>query len=148
MNRTAKIVLITSGALILGVCALGGIGAAVSGGVHGQARSSAPVTTGAQHVASPAVTAASPPPPAVTVAAAPVALSVGDGTWTIGEDAPAGTYKATGAPKECYWAIYTSGQNQSFDALIDNHLGGGNLRVTLKAGQDFETKRCGTWVKQ
>lgn len=146
MNRTAKVILITSGALVLGVCALGGIGAAVSGGVHGQARASTPVAPGVQHAAP--STAASPAPPPVTVAAAPVVPSVGEGSWTVGEDLPAGIYKVTGAPKECYWAIYTSGQNQSFDALIDNHLGGGNLRVTLKAGQDFETKRCGTWVKQ
>lgn len=79
--------------------------------------------------------------------AKPAAPTITDGTWTVGEDFPPGTYKATGAGEHCYWAIYTSGHNQSFDSIIDNHLGGGNLRVTLKAGQDFETKRCGTWAK-
>jgi hypothetical protein len=84
---------------------------------------------------------------AAATPAAPKVPTISDGTYTVGEDFPAGTYKTVGAGDKCYWAIFTSGQNQSFDALIDNHLGGGNLRVTLKAGQDFETKRCGTWTK-
>lgn len=77
---------------------------------------------------------------------APAAPSISDGTWTVGEDVPAGTYKVTGAGSTCYWSITKSGSNGA--DIIDNHLGGGNLRVTLKAGQDFETARCGTWVKQ
>lgn len=95
--------------------------------------------------------AASPPAPSPveTYSPTPVAVQVptiDDGTWTIGEDYPAGTYKTTGSDQLCYWAIYKSGQNQSFDSIITNHNGGGNLRVTLKAGQDFETERCGTWT--
>lgn len=86
-------------------------------------------------------------PQPTAAAAAKAAPNIEDGTWTVGEDFPAGTYKTTGAGDTCYWAIYKSGQNQSFDSMVDNHLGGGNLRVSLKAGQDFETKRCGTWAK-
>lgn len=85
----------------------------------------------------------SPTPPAAP--ATPAVPQIQDGTWTVGEDIPAGTYKVTGAPSNCYWGIYKSGTNQ--DQIINNHIGGGNLRVTLKVGQDFETKRCGTWVK-
>ncbi len=80
-----------------------------------------------------------------TTAAKPAAPTITDGTWTVGEDFPAGTYKTTGSGSTCYWAIYKSGTNGS--DIIDNHIGGGNLRVTLKAGQDFETARCGTWAK-
>jgi hypothetical protein len=80
-----------------------------------------------------------------TAAAKPAAPTISDGTWTVGEDFPAGTYKTIGAGSSCYWAIYKSGTNGS--DIIDNHIGGGNLRVTLKAGQDFETARCGTWAK-
>lgn len=86
-------------------------------------------------------------PAAVTAApATPAVPSITDGTWTVGEDIPAGTYKVTGAGSTCYWKIAKSGTNGS--DIIDNHIGGGNLRVVLKAGQDFETARCGTWVKQ
>lgn len=77
---------------------------------------------------------------------APAAPTIKDGTWTVGEDMPAGTYKVIGAGERCYWSITASGSNGS--DIVDNHLGGGNLHVTLKAGQDFESKRCGTWVKQ
>lgn len=77
--------------------------------------------------------------------AAPAVPTITDGTWTVGEDFPAGSYRTTGSGPDCYWSIYKSGTNQS--DIIDNHIGAGNLRVTLKAGQDFETERCGTWTK-
>jgi hypothetical protein len=85
------------------------------------------------------------PPPAPTTKAVPAVPTITDGTWTVGEDFPAGTYKTVGAGSTCYWAITKSGTNGS--DIVDNHIGGGNLRVTLKAGQDFETDRCGTWAK-
>jgi hypothetical protein len=79
-----------------------------------------------------------PPPPPPTIV---------DGTWTVGEDFPVGNYQTIGAASNCYWAIYKSGTNQDLGSIVNNHFGGGNLRVTLKRGQDFETKRCGTWKK-
>ncbi|WP_433049878.1 hypothetical protein [Dactylosporangium sp. CS-033363] len=98
-------------------------------------------------VAAPTTAAAttSPPAPPTTAAAPPPAATIEDGTWTVGEDVPAGTYKVTGAGSNCYWAILKSGTNGR--DIVDNHLGGGNLRVTIKAGQDFETHRCGMWIK-
>lgn len=82
---------------------------------------------------------------AIPAAPAKPANSIDDGTWTVGEDIPAGTYKTTGSGETCYWSITKSGSNG--DDIINNHIGGGNLRVTLKKGQDFETARCGTWTK-
>jgi hypothetical protein len=76
---------------------------------------------------------------------AATANTITDGTWTVAEDFPAGTYKTTGSGADCYWSITKSGSNG--DDIINNHIGGGNLRVTLKKGQDFETDRCGTWTK-
>lgn len=93
---------------------------------------------------------APPSSPAAPPPAAGPATAIDDGTYTVGagpDNIAAGTYKVTGADKKCYWAIYKSGQNQDFSAMVNNHLGGGNLSVTLKAGQDFETKRCGTWKR-
>lgn len=85
-----------------------------------------------------------------TIAASPAApagpaTTITDGTWTVGADIVAGTYKTTGAGGDCYWAILKTGSNGA--DIVNNHVGGGNLRVTLKAGQDFETERCGTWQK-
>ncbi|TDU26039.1 hypothetical protein [Arthrobacter sp. JUb115] len=74
--------------------------------------------------------------------------SVEDGVWTVGSDIKAGTYRAKEAVgSDCYWAVVKTGTNGS--DIIDNGIpGGGRPAVTVKKGQDFESKRCGTWVKQ
>lgn len=125
------------------VCGISVIAVALSG--------PKPVTVTAPPIVAEATpTAAAPPavaktPDAPKTPAAPAAPQIADGTWTVGEDFPAGTYKTVGASETCYWSITKSGTNG--EDIINNHLGGGNLRVTLKSGQDFETKRCGTWQK-
>lgn len=81
--------------------------------------------------------------PAIPTKAAPVTFD--DGTWTVGEDIPAGTYRTTGSDASCYWEIDKSGTNGG--SIVDNHVGGGNLRVTIKNGQDFTSQRCGEWTK-
>jgi hypothetical protein len=80
---------------------------------------------------------AKPAPPAVP--------QIREGTWKVGTDFPAGNYQTTDATSDCYWSITNSGTNGS--DIVDNHIGGGHLFVTLKLGQDFETDRCGTWTK-
>lgn len=75
------------------------------------------------------------------------ANTITEGVWTVGVDIEAGTYRTKEAPTDCYWAIYTSGTNQ--DDIIQNDIvTGGMPTVTLREGQDFETNRCGSWVKQ
>ncbi|OFI39470.1 hypothetical protein BIU82_14190 [Arthrobacter sp. SW1] len=74
--------------------------------------------------------------------------TVGDGTWTVGRDIAPGTYRATAdVGSSCYWGLYTSGSNGG--DIIENDLpGGGRPSVTVAAGQDFKSSRCGTWEKQ
>lgn len=76
------------------------------------------------------------------------ANTIHEGTWTVGTDIAAGTYRTTDAvDSDCYWGIYTSGTNG--DDIIANDIpGGGRPTVTLSKGQDFNTTRCGTWQKQ
>ncbi|MCG2621411.1 hypothetical protein LVY72_05710 [Arthrobacter sp. I2-34] len=76
------------------------------------------------------------------------ANTIHEGTWTVGVDIAAGTYRTTDAvDSDCYWGIYTSGTNG--DDIIANDIpGGGRPTVTLSKGQDFNTTRCGTWTKQ
>lgn len=104
-------------------------------------------TPASKPTAAPAATVTAAPSASAAPAtpAAPAVPTVTDGTWTVGEDMPAGTYKTTGSSDDCYWAILKSGTNGA--DIIKNDIGGGNLRVTLKAGQDFKTQRCGTWTK-
>ena len=65
-----------------------------------------------------------------------------------GVDIAPGTYRSTAdVGSRCYWAILASGTNG--DDIIANDIpGGGRPTVTLAEGQDFETKRCGTWEPQ
>ncbi|ALO65813.1 hypothetical protein AS189_04040 [Arthrobacter alpinus] len=76
------------------------------------------------------------------------ANTISDGTWVVGVDIEAGSYKAASSVgSSCYWAILVSGTNG--DDIINNDLPGGGLpSVTLAAGQDFKSSRCGSWAKQ
>lgn len=71
-----------------------------------------------------------------------------DGTRTVGRDIEPGTYITTAdVGSSCYWAILTSGTNGS--DIVDNDIpGGGRPSVTISAGQDFKSSRCGSWTKQ
>lgn len=128
--------------LILG-CILAGL-ALCLGGVAVIGLTTDPETPAADSVAATSSATASPP----AKLAPKTVPSIDDGVWTVGEDVPAGTYKVTAkVTGGCYWKISTSGSNGR--DIVDNALPKGGLpRVTLAAGQDFETKRCGTWRKQ
>ena len=72
--------------------------------------------------------------------------SLTGGKYTVGVSMEAGTYRTENTNSRCYWAVYTSGTN--YDDIVQNDLGAtGVLTVTINQGQDFETNRCGTWVK-
>lgn len=76
------------------------------------------------------------------------ANTIKEGTWTVGVDLEPGTYRASAdVASGCYWGIYRTGSNGS--DIVDNDIvSGGRPSVTLSAGQDFKTSRCGTWSKQ
>lgn len=76
------------------------------------------------------------------------ANTIKEGTWTVGVDIEAGTYRVNAdVSSSCYWGIYRTGSNGS--DIIDNDIvSGGRPSVTLSAGQDFNTSRCGSWSKQ
>lgn len=139
-RRTGLIVGLVAGVIVL-LCLCGGIAASFVGGdsVKPETTTSDGETTKAEEP----VTTESPASPKPTKPAVP---TIEDGYWVVGEDVPPGTYKVTAAASDdCYWAIYKSDTNG--DEIIDNYLGGGRPKVTLKKGQDFETARCGTWKK-
>lgn len=66
--------------------------------------------------------------------------------YTVGQTMEAGTYEANATGSTCYWKITVSGSNYS--NIVDNDLGTrGVIRVTVSAGQDFQSQRCGDWRK-
>ena len=73
---------------------------------------------------------------------------VTEGTWTVGEDMKAGTYKTVEAVSgNCYWAITKTGTNGA-DIISNGLPTGGFPSVTVKKGQDFENQGCGDWKKK
>lgn len=73
--------------------------------------------------------------------------TMGDGTWVVGEDIPAGTYKLNqNADDLCVWMVTKSGSNGT-DYVAGNVTEGGRPSVTLKKGHDFQSTSCGTWTK-
>lgn len=73
--------------------------------------------------------------------------TIDDGTWTVGVDVKPGVYRtAEAVSSDCYWGIYRSGTNGE-DIIANDIPGGGRPQVTLKSGQDFNSSRCGQWVK-
>jgi hypothetical protein len=70
----------------------------------------------------------------------------GDGTWHVGEDFAAGTYRAD-AGDSCYWARLNTPHGGGIDDIIENGLGSGAQTVQLNEGEWFETSDCGQWQK-
>ena len=73
-----------------------------------------------------------------------------DGAWIVGVDIQSGTYSTKDiAPAGCYWEVYAPGKRGSGLPEANQFLtNGGRPRATLKANQEFESRGCGTWVKQ
>jgi hypothetical protein len=143
------LVAILGGAGLFLVSCLGGVGIGAAGSGTTKAAPAPQASTVTKTVQRPAP-AGSTVTVTVTVKPKPPepANKIEDGSWTVGEDFPAGVYKVTGAGDLCYWAIYKPGANVGgFDGIVENHNGGGNLKVTLKQGYGVESERCGTWAK-
>lgn len=72
------------------------------------------------------------------------ANSITEGVWLVGEDIKAGRYRTTDTVDSgCYWEIH-----KGSDIIENDFVTGGRPTVTLRDGQEFTTKRCGTWAKQ
>jgi dipeptidyl aminopeptidase/acylaminoacyl peptidase len=72
--------------------------------------------------------------------------SFGEGTFIVGTDIAAGTYRAPGGDG-CYWARL-SGFSGSLDEIIANDIPTGSAIVTIKSSdKGFSTSGCGTWGK-
>ncbi|MDG4826009.1 hypothetical protein O7635_29520 [Asanoa sp. WMMD1127] len=160
MKLGMKIGLGIGGLALLGCCGIGGCTAVLSGGDDATTGTGAAVATAAAEgaKAGAAVGTGTPTPVATVEGAAattkppappkPATPTIEDGTWTVGDDIPAGTYKVREPISDglCYWSITKTGSNGA--DIVQNDLGGkGRPSVVLKKGQDFETARCGTWVK-
>lgn len=73
----------------------------------------------------------------------------GDDMVHVGEDVPAGTYRAVervDSSLGCYWSKTKDAEGSD---IIDNDIvRGGRPQVTLKSGQWFKSQDCPDWVKK
>lgn len=107
----------------------------------GPTASSAPTPT-----RTPIPTLAPTPTPAPTPQPTPVVLTFGDGTYQIGKDLPAGTYRLRDPAFFCYWER-VSGFGGTLDEIIANdNVVSAYAVVTIKSSdKGFTTSGCGEW---
>ncbi|PZR80608.1 MAG: hypothetical protein DLM65_07725 [Candidatus Aeolococcus gillhamiae] len=73
-------------------------------------------------------------------------VTFGDGTWHVGSQIPAGTYRTRQAASGCYWERL-SGFGGTSGEIIANHFGDGYQVVTISPSDaGFHTESCGAWT--
>jgi hypothetical protein len=97
--------------------------------------------------ATPSPTATPPPPTlAATRRPGPTFRTFGDGTYAVGTDIVAGTYRTREASPVCNWARLR-GFGGTPDEIIANDYSDGPVVVTIAASDaGFQTNGCGTWT--
>jgi len=84
---------------------------------------------------------------ALFTAAASASGKFGDGTYRVGKDIRAGTYRAPRAHDGCYWERLRSFSG-GFNAIIANENEAGPAIVTiLRRDKGFSTNGCGSWTR-
>lgn len=72
-------------------------------------------------------------------------FTFGSGTWRVGSEIPAGTYRTRQSTSGCYWARL-KGFSGNLSDILANDFGSGYMVVTIKAtDKGFESSRCGRW---
>lgn len=134
-------------------CTVLGLGAAVAGdGSSGRKPAAQPApTVAAPFTAKPVQASVGKPEKAAGKAAvAGPGTTVGQGSYRVGEDIAAGTYR-TGGPAAadmplCRWAR-TKDSSGEVGSIIANGTPQGPARVTVTKGETFETNGCRRWTK-
>jgi hypothetical protein len=112
-------------------------------------RTSTVTNTATSTVTAPPVTVTAPPVTVTqTVYTTPAPkIAFSDGTYRVGADIQAGTYRSTVTSTDCYWARLR-GFGGTLDDIIANYIGNSPTIVTIAATDvGFESDRCGGWEK-
>lgn len=130
--------------LVLGIVTLG---SAILIGVF--ANYSTPDTT--TRVVAPTGPDAIAPLSTTVEVAAPDESIPGDGTYEVGpgKDMEPGKYKTAGpSGSSCYWARKNPSADDPVEGIIQNGNSDGQVIVTVKQNELFETAGCERWVRQ
>lgn len=69
----------------------------------------------------------------------------GDGTWLVGAEIKAGTYKSAGGAS-CYWARYRDLANELNSIIVNSYGRKGPQKVALgPSDKAFASQGCGAW---
>lgn len=133
--KAGRIAALVAGAVIV-LCLIGGVILAVTN--SGSHPAAVPATA-------PPFTASAPAPSA----SGPRRSIGGNDVVHVGEDVPAGTYRAATAvtpDSGCYWL--KSRDAEGADIIANGLPAGGRPEVVLTAGQWFTSSSCPEWVKR
>jgi hypothetical protein len=77
----------------------------------------------------------------------PPKIAFSDGTYRVGTDIQAGTYRSTASSTGCYWERL-KGFGGTLDDIIANYLGISPTIVTIASTDvGFHSDGCGGWEK-
>jgi hypothetical protein len=71
---------------------------------------------------------------------------VTDGTWIVGVDLPAGTYRAP-ASSGCYWERVRGFTGTLSDIIANDNVSGAAVVSIRSKDKGFKTQGCGAWTK-
>lgn len=89
----------------------------------------------------PVATTTNPPAPPT-----PKGASFGDGTFVVGQDIHAGTYRASSARDGCYWERDRDFANGDNSILANDNSAGPAIVTILPTDKGFQSQGCGTWT--
>jgi hypothetical protein len=69
------------------------------------------------------------------------------GTYIVGTDMKAGTYRST-ASAGCYWARLSGFGGTIGDIIANDNTDAGAIVTIAASDKGFQSRRCGTWAKQ
>jgi hypothetical protein len=92
-------------------------------------------------VATPAATSAAP-----STALTPAFAQFGDGSWQVGTDIKAGTYRTRVASPGCYWARLAGFSGSLSDILANENTDFPSVVTIAATDKGFKSDGCGTWT--
>jgi hypothetical protein len=70
-----------------------------------------------------------------------------DGTYIVGTDLTAGTYRAPASPG-CYWQRLKGFSGSMSDIIANENTDTGGIVTIAASDKGFQSSRCGTWTRQ
>ncbi len=88
------------------------------------------------------------PTPLVTPTAAPTSkfLTFGDGTFNVGTDIKAGTYRTRVASPGCYWERLKGFSGTMTDIIANDNTDAPAVVTIAASDKGFQSSGCGTWT--